>query len=377
MSDLRWRRGESRKRLLDAALAAVAKNGPDGVSGRTIAQAADAHHAQIQQMFGTVDALIQQSLLRERDRFLAENFAGPGPLPDPFVLVDYPSFWKAVVQVVLDPGSVNLAELAADGPVERASAVLNETVKDDSQRRARAGAWVAIPIGHTIFGSTFQTGLGLSDTQMLAGTERIKHRLSQLVTPELAIPDHPRSAACKARPAQPQPEAADAKLVAAAQHLLAGRLETGITGRQLANHAGVNSGLISHYFGSKAAVFDRALVELHQSLVAEALDGTQSGGPEIFTRHRTFIRAWASRLVGDRPVPDFELVGMRSMIDATRSQRPSSIATDALGDAMAAMSLGLGWAVMGTLPAAAEPASSTATTEQIYRIHHWLLSEED
>ncbi len=57
------------------------------------------------------------------------------------------------------------------------------------------------------------------------------------------------------------PEAVRSSLIAAASQLMAMRSPRHISGRELAKHAGVNYGLIHHYFGSKDAVFAAAVAE--------------------------------------------------------------------------------------------------------------------
>lgn len=55
------------------------------------------------------------------------------------------------------------------------------------------------------------------------------------------------------------PEAVRKSLIDAAVQLMAVRSPRQISGRELAKHAGVNYGLIHHYFGSKDAVFAEAV----------------------------------------------------------------------------------------------------------------------
>lgn len=55
------------------------------------------------------------------------------------------------------------------------------------------------------------------------------------------------------------PEAVRKSLIDAAVQLMAMRSPRQISGRELAKHAGVNYGLIHHYFGSKDAVFAEAV----------------------------------------------------------------------------------------------------------------------
>ena len=55
------------------------------------------------------------------------------------------------------------------------------------------------------------------------------------------------------------PDAVRTSLIEAAVRLMAMRSPRQISGRELAKHAGVNYGLIHHYFGSKDAVFAEAV----------------------------------------------------------------------------------------------------------------------
>jgi AcrR family transcriptional regulator len=57
-------------------------------------------------------------------------------------------------------------------------------------------------------------------------------------------------------------------LVGAARELLPVRAPSSVTGRELAERAGVNYGLIHHYFGTKEAVFRDALLELRQEFLS-------------------------------------------------------------------------------------------------------------
>ena len=61
---------------------------------------------------------------------------------------------------------------------------------------------------------------------------------------------------------------ASEKLVDAAKRLLPQRAPSAITGRDLAAEAGVNYGLVHHYFGGKDAALAAGLVALHDDFLA-------------------------------------------------------------------------------------------------------------
>ncbi len=77
-------------------------------------------------------------------------------------------------------------------------------------------------------------------------------------------------------------------LVSAAKELLPDRAPSSVTGRELAERAGVNYGLIHHYFGGKDAIFREALLELR----AEFLDiHAEHHLPDLVEADDPFLRA--------------------------------------------------------------------------------------
>jgi AcrR family transcriptional regulator len=388
MSDQRWRRGENRERLLAVTLVAVANAGPSAVSGRSIAADAGVHHAQVQQMFGSVHQLVAKALLTERDRYVDEVFGEATSLPDPLAVRDYPLCWRAITQVVLDPGPLDLATLANGGPVELLASRLaaDGRDRDPGLDMVIASVWAAAPLGALVFEEPLQRGLAIESAHWPACLDRLAERLRGLT--ELSTLPFPRGGS--ATPTEiPPPARSDHgrdRLLAAAEDLLATRLETSVRGRELAAYAGVNYGLVNHYFGSKAAVFDEALLSLHQRFLDDVLtsaDGQPAADvPDIFLRHRAFLRAWASRLLGDRPVPNFKLLGMQRLIDditRARGIAPSDVAglVGASGDAMAALALQLGWALLQPLPSATPGINGDVVTTHLHSVHRWLIESSD
>ena len=95
----------------------------------------------------------------------------------------------------------------------------------------------------------------------------------------------------------PKPRGAvevQAALLAAAGRLLGERPPGRISGRDLAEEAGVNYGLIHHYFGSKGAVLREALASLAASYAAGDPAGGWSATDPFSMRHRPdYLRALA------------------------------------------------------------------------------------
>ncbi|HSG78908.1 MAG TPA: helix-turn-helix domain-containing protein [Acidimicrobiia bacterium] len=69
-----------------------------------------------------------------------------------------------------------------------------------------------------------------------------------------------------AAPAIRGPDAVRRSLIDAAKHLMSMRSPRQVSGRELAQHAGVNYGLIHHYFGTKDNVFAEAVAEATETM---------------------------------------------------------------------------------------------------------------
>ncbi len=337
-------------------------------------------------MYGSVDDLVRASVRAERDRFVAEVFGNNDELPSPLVIASYPVFWQAITQVLLDPGPVDLGQLADGGPV----GVIADRLRTRKPNRtevlntAIATAWAAAPLGALIFREPLQRGLGISDHDWAHCWDRLGARVSELANLDNFSPVPPP------QPVNRTPTAADAgtrgreRLLSAAQELLATRLETSVTGRELAETAGVNYGLVNHYFGSKDAAFDEALTSLHRRFLTDILD---VGAPElpggafsVFAAHRAFLRAWASRLIRDAATPEFELLGMERLMDRLIeareiTSRQKRRRLDATGDAMASVSLQLGWTILRPLPAAVDAPALAGIEAALQAVHRQLLDD--
>jgi AcrR family transcriptional regulator len=368
----------------------VAKVGPAAVSGRAVARAARVHHAQVQQMFGSVEDLVRASVTAGRDEFMESAFPPAPALPDPLVVADFPIFWRAITQLLLDPGPIDMRALATGGPISVLSDRISQ-LRPAMDREVQVGiatAWFAAPLGALIFREPLQRGLRIRSRSWPQCWRRLGQRLRELptlespavVTPHVGVAPEMRP---RVTPLQP---ASKEKLVVAAVSLLGIRLEAAVTGRELADHAGVNYGLVSHYFKSKSRVFDEALSRLHRAFLDDVLNSDDAvvdpefGQLFVLRRHRTFLRAWASRLLTGKDVPDFPLMGMERLAERTIAERavPShgngSDSLETLSDCMAAIALLLGWTLLRPLPTASAEIADLPLDAQLHWIYNWLLS---
>ena len=222
-------------------------------------------------MFGSVNALVTAALIAERNSFLAEAFGSTG-LPDPLAIADYEQFWRAMVWAVLDSGPIDLTELTSGGSVVQLRARLAQANPDAAASTIDGitAAWAVTPLGALVFRGPLQRGFTIDDADWDWSWRRLRRRLNALVGGgHVGEPAPPIGTS--EPPATPANTASRLRLIDAAGELLATRLEQGVSGRELAEHAGVNYGLVNHYFGSKDAVFDEALQQMHRRFLLDIL----------------------------------------------------------------------------------------------------------
>jgi len=103
------------------------------------------------------------------------------------------------------------------------------------------------------------------------------------------------------RPSVRGPAAVRASLIAAASELFAGRGTASVSVREIADRAGVNHGLIHHYFRSKQGLIDATLGDL-AAQAARALEDGPDLSPEG-PLARYVLVASRALLDGDQAVP--------------------------------------------------------------------------
>ena len=146
-------------------------------------------------------------------------------------------------------------------------------------------------------------------------------------------------------------------LIAAAKELLPERVPSAVSGRELASLAGVNYGLIHHYFGSKDAVFREAFHELRDEFLAAH---TQHELPKLVTEpDNPYVRAVGRSLV-DYPGlmhegDDFPIGAamVTSVTDRLRAANPTwtdgEIETEAKARAIAMLGVQIAYGVYHAL----------------------------
>lgn len=383
-------RVRTRERLLKATIHEVARKGPGGVSGRSVARRAHVHHSQVQQHFGSVEEMVLAAVRRACDEFLAEVIephtdATSDGLPDPLAVAERQVLWRAYLSIVLDPGPIELSEVASGGPLEAVAELFHQrhALFTKPQNTALAASWIVTPIGAMVFEEPFRRGLQLDqDSEWAAALEHLGSRLTGLAT----LDEFP---AGNRRPVAP-PVALDEPgqrtgtrdaLVAAAVELLGTRLEPTIAGTEIADLAGVNHCMVTHHFGSRHALLDEAFDILHDRFVADAVPADDPSEDRAFAlmRHETFFRTWAGRLISSQIVPDFELTAMRVLRERLADHRgiePDDVAgmRRVKGDALTSMSLQLGWCLLSPLARAGGALDAAPIDDELRTINHWILA---
>ena len=142
-------------------------------------------------------------------------------------------------------------------------------------------------------------------------------------------------------------------LVDAAKRLLPDRAPSTVSGRELAAEAGVNYGLVHHYFGGKDAAFREAFLELRADFLARHEDAdlpTMLVDPDD-----PYVLALARSQVGTDPevrdIDEFPIMSavVRTLTDRLRSQHPEwtddEIAVEAKARAIAMVGMQLAYSV--------------------------------
>ena len=141
------------------------------------------------------------------------------------------------------------------------------------------------------------------------------------------------------------PEAVRRSLVDAAKDLTSMRSPRQISGRELAQHAGVNYGLIHYYFGTKDNVFAQAVIEATEAM-AQRWD---EGGilPVNTSEEAASYRTFAKLEVDESSSPIRDLVARIVAGQAQASGRPQ---TDdgLLAEVAIATALQFGWGTFET-----------------------------
>jgi AcrR family transcriptional regulator len=133
----------------------------------------------------------------------------------------------------------------------------------------------------------------------------------------------------------------------AAARLLPERPPSSITGRQLADEAGVNYGLIHHHFGGKDGAVEAGMNVLRLDFVEQFGDGSET--PFLGSQSHPYMRAMVRSLLEwpDSPEPDHRFRIVSAMVDAIADRLDRADRSEAKARTIAAVSLQIFYGVFG------------------------------
>ena len=320
-----------RERLLAAAIDQLANSYPSDTGVRKLARQAGVHHTFVAQSFGSLQDLLSLAYRQsfEEFRLSLDNSSWPD---DRMLPGSDHAFWRLYGYRVLDGSNSPLLVGKGDcDPVAllagKIRAARPKLSPDKCDLYALAG-W-CIHLGSFLFANILARGLNVGRERK----DEVMARVSEFVVTMCLSANFPLASRQSAiRQLDTQSKTLDDEVTgsgedqlvqAAIEILLEGRNQN-ISGRELAKNAGVNYGLIHHYFGSKQAVFDVAFKRLHTNYVNDMVDADSQRLSEPFAllAHSGFVNAWARRELSGIETPNIPYTGMAKTLELLRSGMP-------------------------------------------------------
>ncbi|WP_419864954.1 TetR/AcrR family transcriptional regulator [Candidatus Poriferisodalis sp.] len=284
--------------LVEAATELLCAQPPSAVSGRRIAEAAGVNYAQIHRHFGTKRELCRQVLDRLSDAFVADAFPPGAAVPTPGTVMRHDAFVRVLTQIQLDQATL---ALRPEHPIIHRYSTGLKTLRPELTSDALdtlVALSCAMQLGVSIHRTPLVRSAGLDDDarlvdrELVLAIEQLHAGRGPFAGDEFAFRRlHTRGPQEPGRSRATGRAQAEQRLVAAAVGLLASRPPSSISGRQLATRAGVNYGLIHHYFGSASEVLAQA-----SRLIRDRYYSNESGPgliPDFFSTraHPGYVRA--------------------------------------------------------------------------------------
>ena len=345
---------DSRQALLDAAVVMLSRGAPSSVSGREVAAAAGVSYGQIHRLFGTKDDLMRAGLAELTERLMADAFPDGALVPTPGILSRHETFVRALSNVLVDGSAMRLS---TDSPVVRRYKRGLEILRPDldvDHRDTIVGLSVSLQFGIELHGRALTVGSGLGpDFDFRSPAVLLVHQLQGGLGPFAGDLPRPRKIVSHG-PRDPQVpqgegrEAVERRLVAAACRMLEDRGPTAISGRRLADRAGVNYGLIHHYFGSATDIFAKAYDQVRREFYEAESQGHSA--PDFFAAmaHPGYVRAVTNIALDAGPVAGSFFSVVEALVE--QHQRLHGMTPDRTKFMYAAsVSSQLAWALMKSL----------------------------
>jgi len=362
-----------RDALVAAAKSSLADQFPSAITGRSLARSA-------------VLAVAFDELLEE----YAASGTDEAGVPRPFGFRDNPTFWRALAHLMLDRATFDDFR-PQHGVLARAvlGVQAHRPELDAEQAKAIVALGVAIDFGLLIHRPVLGRAAGLGsdepaiDLLVEQWLEGLYRGVGPLGARPVASPNSPIRVPLLAgdAPVAVSNEAgttelsAEDRLVDAGARLLEDRAPSAISGRQLARAAGVNYGLIHHYFGTKDEVLRRS-IQLHRDrFFAANTDNRRPPGYFSVCDHPGYVRAttWAAidpaLSIAEQRFPVMDLL-VTQQLDSEGGRRDELATRVAV---VVVVSAQLGWALFGDLFEAALDAELVQLEALVAPLLHRLL----
>lgn len=287
--------------LLDAAALLLAERSPSAISGRALAEQAGVNYGLVHRHFGSKQALLAAALDELVTEYATNGFDDDG-VPVPLALAGRPALWRSLAHVLLDVAGFEEYRRSTPVLVHAVAAVrATRPGLGDRHLAAVVALALSIEVGLPLHRRVLARAVELAEDDpeidrlvacWLGGLYRGDGPLGVTPTPLAGITrDAPAEAA---PPTSLDPDGSsgvEERLVLAGARLLTDRAPSSISGRALAREAGVNYGLIHHYFGGKDEVL-RQSVQLHRDRYFTAHSGPDRS-PRFFSvcDHPGYVRA--------------------------------------------------------------------------------------
>lgn len=309
---------ESARRLLASACNLFAAAGPAAVSLRDVASHAGCNHALVARHFGGRNGLelqVAAEIRRRLDVIVDQACAHPGD-PAAKVMELFGSddetrqllircgLGELPIDALTTPGN----PLAQLGRCLAAAATPVAPTATASLQALRAYGATAIVVGWLTFEPFVVEATGLHELFPTQRHDAVAHAV-RVVASLQSDPTGPTMTATGGETTSPSGSHTPPRgrtttrqaLIAAAVDLFTTRSPASVTTRELADHAGVNQGLIYRHFGSKEAIITAALDAGIAGLLppTETPTGFDLAGVVTATRHRTPAAVLIARTLVD------------------------------------------------------------------------------
>ena len=257
-------RGEIVDRLLTAGGLLLMTKPPSAITGRQLAEAAGVNYGLLHRHIGSKTDALRMALDRIIESFLAEAFDPDTDLPRPNPLASQETYWRATTLVALDEAAFRAVHPQSPVLIRYRRGLA--AARPDLDERSIDMLVTLSAALHFGLSPWYRQGMAAAFdlepddpridellVEWVDGIHQGHGPLGRVLPPRILRWSEPEDEPVVKQRGDPAEQ-----LIEAGAFLLRDRAASAITGRELAVAAGVNYGLIHHYFGSKDEVLREA-----------------------------------------------------------------------------------------------------------------------